>query len=126
MGKCDFFSFGAEIGAESASDSKILQNARKIKENRRLREARKGLAGVGWGGPGGRRGGCIFTLRAESDILSGAPTRLQQGLAVFNRSAHSAGPGEWKRIKGKEVKGRGKKEYGGGETDKARRMREPT
>ena len=44
----------------------------------------------------------------------------------FNRSAHSAGPGEWKRIKGKEVKGRGKKEYGGGETDKARRMREPT
>ena len=42
------------------------------------------------------------------------------------RSAHSAGPGEWKRIKGKEVKGRGKKEYGGGETDKARRMREPT
>ena len=45
---------------------------------------------------------------------------------LFNRSVHSAGPGEWGRIKGKEGQGRGKKEYGGGGRANARRMREQT
>ena len=33
--------FGAEMAAESASDSKVLQNAMKIKQNLCLEEARK-------------------------------------------------------------------------------------
>ena len=49
--------------------------------------------------------GCFCSVR---------PTRLSpdKGLAVFNRSAHSAGPG------------RGKREEGGGKKEEGRRRRE--
>ena len=55
--------------------------------------------GVEKGWPGGRRDGCMLRF-AEADTASASEFRLcafntalaRKGLAVFNRSAHSAGP----------------------------------
>ena len=71
----------------------------KSKEKLLKRRLGEGWMGSGRGWPGGMCGGRILRFaEAESDfgicsfgsVLS---TRLQQGLAVFNRYAHSAGPG---------------------------------
>ena len=65
--------FWPEMGAESASDRKILQNAMEIKQNRCLEEARKSWCGPGWNwlelvGPGldlGPAGGADASLSAS-------------------------------------------------------------
>ena len=62
-------------------------------------KARTRLDKVGRTRPGGTRGGCIFSLRAESDRICAFNTALaRKGLAVFKHYAHSAGPNKYQPI----------------------------
>ena len=89
------------MAAESASDSKMLQTARKIKENGVSRRLGQGWIRCNFLRPGGRRVGSILRFaEADTDLISEVVSAsvlntavARKGLAVFNRSAHSAGPG---------------------------------
>ena len=91
--------FWVEMGAESASDRKRLQNAMEIKQNRCLEEARKSWAGVGgpvwnWVRREARRHHYPLRARIRICICSRSSNTAEpaEGLAAFNRYAHSAGP----------------------------------
>ena len=113
----------SRIGTISAG---YKQNIAKHKENQRKSRFGKGWTGLDGVGPAECAMAAYFASRKQIRLLTSAvsfclPTRLspQEGLAVFNRSAHSARPShrqwkwemgdrKWEIGNGKWEKGKGK------------------